>query len=664
MEKIPLLKRADKPAPTDAAQQPKSYGSDGSALKTRRLPPSDPTNQPPLSERQVTVREPGPRVMSPLPLPKFLQESPFFGPLLRAVVGRTDDEKSEVTCLVFDILRGHMGVSVDKSIEVVRGLDHSQQESLCGLFCGKAPTVLVTKESRHADFIVLPHCADIALLQHLAKLLGHHSGLVVAARLLCAAMLAVRDTPERAADLLKSYCQLILKTRKQLPPPSFSLDGVIKAVLARAPGCLLADEVYALKRHFELAAANEADPVKAKTFASVADALAAVAVTLAASGDLGQRRDFQSIVTKAIQSDIDGAGDGVSTVPRDAKPLTFDDIDAMIPRPEEAIFLSEADHRMLLEAALLLPPEQSVLLARRLVASQFDGTQRKHLEVLCQALELDALNVPLGNILEVLREELGAAAPSSDLATLLSSALIARLTQRKLDNDECRQLAGIAVTLAVPKPGERLTNALNHFFRQVGEQLLRTGASTHSLDRLFAPLTKGLMLRVMPEALAAMLPEEQHKAQIALGACFAGRALLHPDVASRNRQDSEVGFLQAPPDLSSMGFRVARGYFYLCLQHHFATDVSLGLVSAERADWYLSSAFQDLYTSWPELNSVFGITLEPLSDPMASQLLLALHEASVSSSTVSLREGHPAHGGRARLQAWVRTTMPRRALGF
>ena len=145
------------------------------------------------------------------------------------------------------------------------------------------------------------------------------------------------------------------------------------------------------------------------------------------------------------------------------------------------------------------------------------------------ALELDAQNASPEEILEVLREELGGAAPSSDLALLLSSTLIARLTQRDLSDDECWQLAELAVTLAVPKPGERLTNGLTRFFRHVGEQFLRTGASTDSLDRLFAPLANGLMLRVAPEGLASMLPDEQHKAQIALAACFAARGLLRPD---------------------------------------------------------------------------------------------------------------------------------------
>ena len=146
MEKIPLINRAANPTHTDAAQQPKSYGSDGSALKTQLLPPSAPTNPPPLSERQVTLSKQRTPVTSPFPLPKFLQERhPFLGQLRRAVIGRTDDEKSEVTCLVLAILRRHMGVSVDKSIGVAHGMDDYQRESLCRLFCGEDATVLVTK---------------------------------------------------------------------------------------------------------------------------------------------------------------------------------------------------------------------------------------------------------------------------------------------------------------------------------------------------------------------------------------------------------------------------------------------------------------------------------------------------------------------------------------
>jgi hypothetical protein len=331
----------------------------------------------------------------------------------------------------------------------------------------------------------------------------------------------------------------------------------------------------------------------------------------------------------------------------------------MIPQPEEAIFLSAADHRMLLEAALVLPPDQSVVLARRLLASQFDGTQRKHLEVLCQALELDAQNASPEEILEVLREELGGAAPSSDLALLLSSTLIARLTQRDLSYDECWQLAELAVTLAVPKPGERLTNGLTRFFRQVGEQFLRTGASTDSLDRLFAPLANGLMLRVAPESLASMLPEEQHTAQIALAACFAGRGLLRPDFVYQTYRSQ---ILQAPPELKNSVHRITRAYFYLCLHHHFAMDVVSGLASGEQAQRYLTSALGELDQSWPELDSMFGIASAPLNEPMASQLLQAVHAASRSWSGDPLSEWLASRGLEL-LQAWVTSTKVRNMLG-
>ena len=879
MEKTPRNRSVQPDLTIDSA--PPLPNMHGSALQTQGLP-RDQAHPPPLSTRAVAVSDRFSVAKLAWPLPVRLNKRPLFDHLLRTVVGRSDEEKWEVSNTVTRILCG-IGMRLHSAESIRDLLDDDQRERLCRLFCGEEATVLVTKESRHTGFIVLPHCADIALLQRLVEILASRRNPVPAAGLLCAAMLALRDNPERASDLLKSYCQLILNTEKQLPAPPLSLKGLIDAVQDRAPGCLLASEIYALNQHFEISAKNEKDPVKVKGRIESAHSLVVKAIHTVESGDSGQRRDLQLVMTRGIEAhgvpmvspDAEGAhqaaaaayeeikdflphvgmkeggvhaykehepsavdqhgtlhpdslmeylelaakapgfmlagvfdalirygkddpdtpftpaairslwiefqkanpteidavtaywlattdvdvgvaeGDVIAlieglpswaelqtlfrlnesgdeagvqrihristqlsetgdkllkliqsfvgpysdTLPEATQhftglvahmahrasyartlaggaPPTFGDIDAMIPQPEEAIFLSAADHRMLLEAALRLPPDQSVALARRLVVSQFDGTQRKDLEVLCQALELDAQNVPPGEILEVLREEPGSSALSSDLAMLLSSALIARLTQRDLSDDECRQLAKIAVTLAVPKPGERLTNCLTHFFKQVGEQLLRTHASTVSLDRLFAPLIKGLMLRLEPEALASMRPAERNEAQIALAACFAGRGLLRRDLGVGTRWDARLGLsrpdfldddwqeevLSTPPLLKGPVLRIARGYFYLCLHYHFAVDVAFGLASGNLAQGYLAKAFQDLHDSWPELDSMFGVTLATLSEPMSSQFLQAVHEASESS--VQLFRYLPVVQGRELLEAWVRSTTARRALGF
>src|ERR1700754_2242634 len=223
---------------------------------------------------------------------------------------------------------------------------------------------------------------------------------------------------------------------------------------------------------------------------------------------------------------------------------TFGDIDAMIPRPEQSILLSEEDQRALLEAAmLLLPFDQFVALARKLLVSQLDDTQRKDLGAPYGALELDARSVPLGKLLLCLRETVGGAAPG--VALLLSSIM---RSKQRLTDDECKQLAELIAPLAVPKPGQQLTNCLSRFFDQVGALLMRQGATTRLVYEMFAPLKKGLLIRVTPEALASMQPEEQHTAQVMVGACNAGLFMRIPQALNpSNTLNEHEGPLEASP---------------------------------------------------------------------------------------------------------------------
>lgn len=861
MEKTPPpfgQRRPGRPAFADDPTQPRP-NAHGSALRSQGLPAAGRAQQTSLAARNVAVSDRFSVEQLALPLPQCLKERPLFGSLLQAVVGMSDDEKKEVKDTATRILR-RMGLSRIDAANVTGRLNHAERESLCRLFCGEGATVLITSESGRAGFIVLPLCADIALLERLAKLLPHTDA-PAAANLLCGAMLALRDTPERAASLLKLYCRLVRHSTVPVPAPPMSLQGLIDRVQARVPGCLTAPEVYVLKQQFEIAAASEADQVKLKTFTASAGSLAADAITrmsdAVSSGDWRQQRDFQLLVKREIEAggtakpatvpDVAAAHDAAAAyeqvkdflphivvregayvcMPREASPddehgtlhpeslkeyldlvakvpffmrsewfnafigygkshpgspftpeairslwieflranpmeidaastnwlatagaddavtarplqgdealagllanlpslqelqtliglnepgdkaavqrirriavqldeigskllkqlesfaspskdagqkaihafrgrvantvhraysrilagggpLTVEDIDAMIPGPQEPILLPDAHHQALLEATRRLPSEQSVGLARRFLLSQLPDAQRKDLDVLVGALELDAKNVSLDAIADHLREEFAGSAPSSATAILLASTLIARLMQRELTDDECRRLAGLAVTLAVSKPGERLTNGLTRFFKQVGEHLLRKGESIDSFDRLFAPLEKGLALRVAPEALASMLPEEQHKAQVALGACFAGRGLLCHDVAEASSADPEVGNLPAPPQLSDRAHRVARGYFYLCLHQHFATLVDPELREKKVAKRYLASAYQDIYRSWPELRGD-----APLSDEEL-RWLQAPAEAAGEHAAFLFPENHPAGKGQARLQS-------------
>jgi hypothetical protein len=192
-------------------------------------------------------------------LPEFMNPRPLSGHLLGALIERSRDpikeleRHKELGRRVSDIV-SCMGLERYASKRVSAELGFAQCERLCRLFCGDRPTVLITEESGHAAFIVLTP-VDTALLHRLAGLLDEYGSPVVAARLVCAAMLGLRDTPERAADLLKLYSHLILRSPVVQPPvPAMSLHRLIAAVQAHAPGCLLADELDALKRHFEVAA--------------------------------------------------------------------------------------------------------------------------------------------------------------------------------------------------------------------------------------------------------------------------------------------------------------------------------------------------------------------------------------------------------------------------
>jgi len=116
----------------------------------------------------------------------------------------------------------------------------------------------------------------------------------------------------------------------------------------------------------------------------------------------------------------------------------------------------------------------------------------------------------------------------------------------------------------------------------------------------------------------------------------------------------------APLQLMNPDYRLARAYFCLCLYDHCATDV-FELANGEQAHWYLARAFDELENSWPELHPMFGIASAPLNEPMASQLLQALHAASGSWSAgpLDLR----ASRGLQLLQTWVTATNVRNMLG-
>ena len=788
-----------------------SPNTPGFALQTQGLPPHDGTPTS-LSTREVSVVV-SDRTVAPLAfaLPDFMNPRPLSGHLLQAVVERTDDECEELANRAEEVVSA-MGLSWYRHSTVLTG---ARCESLCRHFCGDRATVLITKESGRTDFIVLPP-VDTALLHQLAGLLDRDDSPVVAAKLLCAAMLALRDTPERAADLLKLYGQLVLRSPQvQLPVPPTSLNrlnGLIDAVQAHAPACLLADEVNALKRHFEVAAqamdvdsddlpaqaardaANAAyeqlepflpvigigsgglyvkkpeadavdqhgtlDPeslmaylelaVKAPDFihpgslnafigygkdhpdspftpeairslwiqlleanpkqidAATAYWLATVDVDVQVNVDaeveltglirsLPSRAELQTL----FRSDESGDEAAVQRIHRIAAQLgetggkllklvgslddpatdtlgqaiqhfsglvahmvhrasyermlargerpAFGDIDAMIPRPEQSILLSEEDQRALLEAAmLLLPFDQSMALARKLLVSQLDDTQRKELGAQYGALELDARNVPLGKILQCLREPVGGAAP--DIALLLSS--LAR-SRRKLTDDECKQLAELAAALAVPKPGERLTNCLTGFFNQVGELLLRQGATTRQVYGLFDPLERGLMLRVAPEALASMQPEEQHTAQVMLSACIAGRALLEPDALVASSEDVHLGCLHGTGNFQLLGpdYRVSRGYYHVCVRDYILMlDAERGL-SPVLPGWYLTSAYLGIVWEWLELDPTRGGTLPPLTLAESRYLFDVYKPPGLS--LVTFPDSHEASRGRAWLRAWV-----------
>jgi hypothetical protein len=135
--------------------------------------------------------------------------------------------------------------------------------------------------------------------------------------------------------------------------------------------------------------------------------------------------------------------------------------------------------------------------------------------------------------------------------------------------------------------------------------------------------------------------------------------LLRPDFVFETYRSQIVG---APPELKNSVHRIALAYFYLSLHDHFAIDVAFGLAGGEQAQRHLTRALAELDDSWPELDSMFGIASAPLSEPMASQLLQALHAASGSWSGDPLLEWR-ASRGLEHLQTWVTATNLRNMLG-